>query len=244
MPEIRDVGIREIGIPPVRSVFTGLPQPIINEVPVPVTVTIGSPIVNVPGCVEANLDGPGLVDNDPNGNVVFCDGQTPSFNPIDYKPEEEPQQLTGPPEPEAPKLKDETKDTEDTEGTDKIPQTPQLPTPKIPEITIPSCKEDEEYNEQLRVCVKIEKKETIEVVEDPTFVEQYLPSAEEVTTTVTIAVAAASAAVFGKPIADLLLKLIKPAVKQVANKIQKKMGKKDLILSVAERRQLQRDLRK
>ena len=238
MPTIRDVSIREIGIPPVRSVFTGLPQPIINEVPVPVTVTIGSPIVNVPGCVEANLDGPGLVDNDPNGNVVFCDGQTPSFNPIDYKPEEEPQQLTGPPEPEAPKLKDETKDT------DKIPQTSQPPAPKIPEITIPSCKEDEEYNEELRICEKIEKEETIEIVEEPTFVEQYLPSAEEVTTTVTIAVAAASAAVFGKPLAELILKLIKPAVKQVANKIQKKMGKKDLILSVAERRQLQRDLRK
>ena len=241
MPEIRDVGIREIGIPPVRSVFTGLPQPIINEVPVPVTVTIGSPIVNVPGCVEANLDGPGLVDNDPNGNVVFCDGQTPSFNPIDYKPEEEPPQLTGPPEPEAPKLKDETKDTE---GIDKIPQTPQPSTPKIPQITIPSCKEDEEYNEELRICEKIEKEETIEVVEEPTFVDQYLPSAEEVTTTVTIAVAAASAAVFGKPIAELLLKLIKPAVKQVANKIQKRLGKKELILSVAERRQLQRDLRK
>lgn len=239
MPEIRNVDIREIGIPPVRSVFTGLPQPIINEVSVPVTVTIGSPIVNVPGCVEANLDGPGLVDNDPNGNVVFCDGQTPSFNPIDYDPEEEAPQLTGPPEPEAPKIKNETKDAEDT---DKIPQTPQ--SPKIPEITIPSCKEDEEYNEQLRICNKIEKKETIEIVEEPTFVEQYLPSAEEVTTTVTIAVAAASAAVFGKPLAELILKLIKPAVKQVANKIQKKMGKKDLILSVAERRQLQRDLKK
>lgn len=239
MPEIRDVDIREIGIPPIKSVFTGLPQPIINEVPVPVTVTIGSPIVNIPGCVEANLDGPGLVDNDSNGNVVFCDGQTPSFNPIDYDPEEEVPQLTGPPEPVAPKLKDETKDTE---GTDKIPQTSQ--SPKIPEITIPSCKEDEEYNEQLRVCKKIEKKETIEVVEEPTFVEQYLPSAEEVTTTVTIAVAAASAAVFGKPLAELILKLIKPAVKQVVSKIQKKMGKKELILSVSERRQLQRDLRK
>lgn len=243
MPKISDVSIREIGIPPIRSVFTGLPQPIINDVPVPVTVTIGSPIVNIPGCIEANLDGPGLVDDDPNGNVVFCDGQTPSFNPINYNPEEKPL-LTGPPEPKAPKLENEQKETEETENLDSIPQTPQLPTPKIPEITIPSCKEDEEYNEQLRVCVKIEKEETVEVVEEPTFVEQYLPSAKEVTTTVTIAVAAASAAVFGKPLAELILKLIKPAVKQVVNKIQKKLGKKDIILSVSERRQLQRDLRK
>ena len=52
----------------------------------PVTVTIGSPIVDVPGCVEANPNGPGLVKDDPNGNVVLCDGQVPSFNPINYEP--------------------------------------------------------------------------------------------------------------------------------------------------------------
>jgi hypothetical protein len=224
MPEIRNVNvridsIREIGIPPVRSVFTGLPEPIVKDVPVPVTVTIGTPIVNVPGCVEVNLDD---AINDPNGNVTFCDGDVPSFNPPDYDPNQ--MTLTGPPEPlaEAPKL--------DLEP----PKTPELPkTPiKTPQPTVPIVTAEEE------------KEEAIEIVEEPTFVEQYLPSAEEVTTTVTIAVAAATAAVFGKPLAELLLKLIKPAVKKVIKKLKDKVGSTEEVLSVSERRQLQRDLRK
>ena len=84
MPNIRDVKIetiKEIGVPPVRSVFTGLPEPILPQTP-PVTVTIGSPIVNVPGCIEANLDGPGLIEDDSNGNVTLCDGQVPSYKPL------------------------------------------------------------------------------------------------------------------------------------------------------------------
>ena len=221
MPEIRNVEvapIREIGVPPVRSVFTGLPEPVVNEVPVPVTVTIGTPIVNIPGCVEYNPAGPG-VDNDPNGNRVICDATTPSFNPLDYDPSE--LILTGPPEP-IPSYEGET------------PEPPQIKeTPiKNPQPTAPV------------VTVEEEKEETIEVVEEPTFVEQYLPTAEEVTTTVTIAVAAASAAVLGKPLAELLLRLIKPLVKKVVQKAKDKIGVKVEVLSVAERRQLQRDLRK
>lgn len=219
MSEIRNVEvapIREIGVPPVRSIFTGLPEPILPKTP-PVTVTIGSPIVDIPGCVEANPNGPGLVKDDPNGNVVLCDGQVPSFNPIDY----EPNQLifTGPPE-EVPKFKGKTP---------KIPNTTEVLKPKVPEIPIVTVEENEE---------------TVEIIEEQTFVEQYLPTAEEVTTTVTIAVAAATAAVFGKPIAELLLKLIKPLVKKVVQQVKNKMGVKEAVLSVSERRQLQRDLRK
>jgi len=55
-----------------------------------------------------------------------------------------------------------------------------------------------------------------------------------------IATAAAMAAVFGKPIAEFLLKLVKPAVKKVIDKINKARGKEAPILSVFERRQLQR----
>ena len=220
MPNIRDVKvtqIEEVGtipIPPVRSIFSGPPIAIPQEPPV--TVTIGTPIVNVPGCVEYN---PNNAKNDPNGNVVLCDGQTPSFNPLDYDPSE--LILTGPPEP-IPSYKGE------------IPEPPQIKeTPiKNPQPTVPIVTAEEE------------KEEAIEIVEEPTFVEQYLPSAEEVTTTVTIAVAAATAAVFGKPLAELILKLIKPLVKKVVKKAQDKIGIKAEVLSVAERRQLQRDLRK
>ena len=236
MPQINDVRIEEmsaIGIPPIKSIFTGPPISLPNSPPV--TLIIGTPIVDVPGCVEANLNGPGLVKDDPNGNVVFCDGQVPSFNPIDYDPEED-VKLTGPPEAIAPKL--------DLEGNTKIPQTPQVSIPKTPEITIPSCEIDEEYNEQFKRCEKKNNEETVEIIEEPTFVEKYLPSANEVTTTVTVAVAAATAAVFGKPLAELLLKIIRPAVKKVVQKAKDKVGVKEVVLSVSERRQLQRDLRK
>ena len=59
---------------------------------VPVTVEIGNPIVNMPGCVETNKENIGrppnenqsLVNDDPNQNVVLCDGQMPAYAPMDY----------------------------------------------------------------------------------------------------------------------------------------------------------------
>ena len=218
MPEIRDVKINEIGIPPVRSIFTGLPEPVITNVSPPVTVTIGIPIVNVPGCVEYNPNGPG-VDNDPNGNRVICDATVPSFNPIEYEPDD--MVMTGPPEP-IPSYEGDT------------PEIPVTPTLDIPPGAPPAT----------AIVNQEEKEEPVEVIEEPSFVEKYLPSAQEVSTTVTIAVAAATAAVFGKPLAELLLKLIKPAVKKIIKKAQDKIGVKEVVLSVAERRKLQRDLRK
>jgi hypothetical protein len=223
MPEIRNVQIgeiRDINIPPVRSIFTGLPEPVINNT-APLTSGLSLPIIDMPGCVETHPDGPGLIDNDSSRVMTLCDGQVPSFNPINYNPE----QLiyTGPPEP----IKGvKTKPPEAPESVE-VPYTPMLPKLDTPEISTP----------------KEEKKEEVIEVEEPGFVEKYLPTAEEVTTTVTIATAAAAAAVFGKPIAELILRLIKPAVKQVLNKVQRKFGKKN-ILSTAERRQLQKDLRK
>ena len=216
MPEIRDVKLNEISIPPVRSIFTGPPQAIPNSPPV--TVTIGSPIVDIPGCVEFNPNGPGLVDSDPAGNRVLCDGNVPSFNPIEYEPNQA--IMSGPPEP--------IPSYDETSKPLTTPPILDIPSGAPPDTAIVDKKEEK----------------SIEVVEDPTFVEQYLPSAQEVTTTVTIAVAAASAAVFGKPIADFLLKLIKPTVRKVIQKVKDKVGVTPEVLSVRERRQLQRDLRK
>ena len=224
MPEIRNVQIgeiREINIPPVHSIFTGLPEPVITNT-APLTSGLSLPIIDIPGCVETHPDGPGLIDKDSSGVMTLCDGQVPSFNPIDYNPRQ--LVFTGPP---TPTKGVKTKTPEAPENVE-VPYTPMLPKLDTPEISIP----------------KEEKKEEVIEIEEPGFVEKYLPTAEEVTTTVTIATAAAAAAVFGKPIAELILRLIKPAVKQVLNKVQKKLGKRGEILSTSQRRQLQRDLRK
>ena len=84
----------EVNIPPIRvlnvpniRVFNA---PSVPTVTVPVTVYIGKPIVDLPGCVEAHPEdegkSPSLVTDDSDGTVVLCDGQYPSFDAMDYVP--------------------------------------------------------------------------------------------------------------------------------------------------------------
>ena len=92
--DIRNVEIRDINVPRWMTSPPRLPSA------PPVTVEIGVPIIDIPGCVEAHLDNKKgtndkLVEDDPDGARVFCDGNMPSFNPIDYNPEE--LQYTQPP---------------------------------------------------------------------------------------------------------------------------------------------------
>ena len=210
----------DIDIPPVRSIFTGLPEPVINNT-TPITLTLGVPIVDMPGCVEVHPDEPGLIDDDPNGVITLCDGQVPSFNPIDYNPKQI--IFTGPPEPiSGVKIKPDKKPE-----TTEVPYDSLLPKLNTPEISIPAIKK---------------KEEIVEIKRDSSFIEKYLPEAEEVATTVIIATAAATAAVLGKPIAELILRIIKPTIRKVINKIQKKLRKNVNMLSTSERRQLQRNL--
>lgn len=219
MPEIPNIKVEQIEqvgtsqIPLVKSIFSGPPLAIPQQPPI--TVTLGTPIVDVPGCVEYN---PNNSKNDPNGNIVLCDGQYPSFKPIDYSPKD--MVLSGPPEP-IPAYKS---------GDSKVPKV--IETPTTPKISIPDNTKTEEKKEEVSIEIK-----------DPTFTDQYLPSTEEVITTVVIAVAASTSALFAKPLAKLLLKLIKPTIKKVIVIVKDKIGTKVKVLSVAERRQLQREAR-
>ena len=67
-------------------------DPVVTGLTVPVTVSAGKPIVNIPGCVKAHKDGGGknknLVDDDPKGVMTYCDGSQPSFSPMDYNSDE------------------------------------------------------------------------------------------------------------------------------------------------------------
>jgi len=68
-----------------------------------------------------------------------------------------------------------------------------------------------------------------------------LPSAGSVMTTGGIAVVATASALAAKPLADLLLKVVKPTVKKVMKKIAAIRGKTPEVLSVRDRRDLQRE---
>ena len=92
MADIRDVDIRDVEVRDIRIPSWMTNQPRLPSAP-PVTVEVGVPVIDIPGCVEAHIDNKKgtndkLVEDDPDGTRVFCDGNMPSFNPINYNPEE------------------------------------------------------------------------------------------------------------------------------------------------------------
>ena len=96
----------------------------------PVTMEIGTPIVNIPGCVEAHKDNQenvNLKNVDDKGTMTLCDAGTPSYSPIDYdankiKLEQEPPKPPAYKPPEA-------------------PAAPEAPAPQVPktEAPMPEC---------------------------------------------------------------------------------------------------------
>ena len=89
MSEIPKININPIQTPKVRIWQITPPESL--DIAVPVTVPLGFPIINMPGCVESRKDSrenSALLTNDPKGNVIFCDAEYPSYRAMDYTPEE------------------------------------------------------------------------------------------------------------------------------------------------------------
>ena len=245
IPDIRlnNLRIRDVNIPEVPRWMSSDP-PIALPVFPPVTTEIGTPIVNIPGCVEAHKDSDrntNLKNEDDKGTMTLCDAGTPSYYPIDYdatrlKLEQEPPKppaYKAPPKPEAPQAQ-----------TPQVPKTeesmPECPT-RAQQLKDPVGK-IVEGNRKL-VAYEMVGKECLPVFEDlsiPDQIIQNIPSPGMVTTTASIAVVATSSALLAKPLADLLLKVVKPVVKKVMKKIAALRGKKIPPQSVQEKRAEQR----
>ena len=235
--DIRNVEVRDINVP---SWMTTPPR--IPSAP-PVTVQVGVPVIDIPGCVEAHIDNKRgtndkLTEDDPDGARVFCDGNMPSFNPINYNPEELKYEQ---PPPKPPVV--------------RPPETPAPP--KVPKDAVPKTEEKEEVecpppnalrigdvaqNQKERVSgYELQNGICVTLYEDIPLTEQYLPAPQVAATTAVIAVTATSSALLAKPLADLLLKVFKPVIKKVITKVSKLRGKKVKIESLKERRDLQRE---
>ena len=221
---------------------------------VPVTEVIGTPIVNMPGCVKVHKENVKqrsknkmLVDDDPKGNTVLCDAGAPYYDPVEYdsrelmwrdlNPEsnETPEGIdTG--EPPAPEIPD-APPTPDTNvgGAEGPVECPPPNARRIGDLNQAGTEKVTGYKltPDGKICET--QWETL------SFTEQYLPSIPIVSTTATIAVVATSSALLAKPLADLLLKVVKPVVKKVVAKVKKVLGKKEKILSLRERQLAQRD---
>ena len=240
---IRISDIRDVNINMMPDWLTNPPQAI--PIYPPVTSQVGVPIINIPGCVESHRDSSEnqtLKEEDKDGVRVFCDAGTPSYNPIDYDPRRLKITTEGPPPP--PIIPPDT----------KTPETPATPTPPKTDAALAECpsRAQELKNPVGKILEGNKKitgyetvgKECLPVFENltiPDQIVQNIPSAGMITVTASIAVVATTSALLAKPLADLLLKVVKPTVKKVVKKIAALRGKTPPVLSSAERRAEQRD---
>ena len=234
MSEIPEIKLRGGDIDIIKIPFTPeylLEPPQAIPIYPPVSSEIGVPIVDMPGCVEAHEveENNMLETDDPKGVKVYCDAGMPSYNPMDYSPDQLDYEYEAPvppvgnterPEAEAPEIpKDAT--------TTKIecPTEAQELTQPVGTLTDSGTKKITEYRLVGTQCIPIK--------EDITITDQIIkgiPSTNQVTTTASIAVVATAAAAA----TPLLLRAVKPIVKQIIKRVKKLLGKEPPKLSANE----------
>jgi hypothetical protein len=185
-----------------------------------------------------------LVNDDPKGQTTLCDAGMPYYQPPDYDYRELSWQTVY-------MEQDQEPEGVDTETPDApVPDTPNPPPTEPPEgdpecpgpldlrlgAVGPNQKEKVVGHELQPDPNNLNKKICVTLYEDIGIVEQYLPSAQVVVTTATIASVAASSALLAKPLADLLLKVVKPAVKKVIGKVNAILGKTPYQMTESEKK--------
>ena len=211
MSEINDINVRQVK--PIQTFIINSPR--VPTVNVPVQLNMGFPVVNIPGCVEARRsnENENLVNTDPDGNLILCDAQYPSYDAMNYVPEElvftedsKPQRFK---EPETP--------AQDTPPPQKVADCPPPDAPEIGTKIEDGKKEIIGYQLVGNRCVTQYKKLTMKQR-----IIDAVPSPPQVVSTTGITLIATSAALS----TPILLKAVKPLVKQVVNKVKKLLGKK------------------
>ena len=229
---IRPVGNNYIGIRPIQHNWVYSPYSAI-PIEVPVTTLIGTPIVNMPGCVKVNKENAKnpanknkqLVNDDPKQNVVLCDGGMPYYEPPEY---------------DARELSWQTVYVEPEEaggidaGEPLTPPSPDVEPPKTPgdnkkEVECPPKNarrigdRNQKGDEQVKEYKLTPDGLICETIWEPVpTVEQFVPNAGQVSTTAAIAVIATASAAA----TPLLLRVIKPIIKKATDFVKKKFGKK------------------
>jgi len=224
IPEIGVETVNTVNIPRIQA--PGIYHYVPHTQTVPFILNIGSPVVNMPGCVKYHPDAadnretPNLKEDDSNGTRVLCDADYPTYDAMDYTPEDlliyretPPPKVQPPPEIDPP----EVPPTGDL-GKKEI----ECPAPNQPRVGDLTQKGDEKV-----VGHEIQNGQCVVLYEPTTTVEKFLPSTNQVSTTASIAVVATAAAAA----TPLLLRVVKPVVKKLITTIQKKLGKEPPKLS-------------
>jgi len=233
MDPIEEINIPQIVIPQLdgRSWMYQIPS-VPNNDP-PVTIQLGFPIVELPGCVEAHPDNKigtnnlpldrDLVNDDPNGVTVLCpNGEYPSYDALNYEPEQIIPTTPAPPPPVAPPAP-EIPDTGSIIPPEKTP----CPGPsqlRVGDVT-------QSGDERVVGHRLLDDGKTCETLYEPTSViEKYLPPLNQASTVTSLAIVATA----GAAATPLLIRIIKPVVKKIWVAIQKKLGKDVKRLTQAE----------
>ena len=230
MSPINEIEIPNITIPNVVS-----DQQWLNSIPnipsnhPPVTTNIGFPIVEIPGCVKMHKDNQDkitglpfdkdLVNQDPKGTTTLCPhGEYPSYEAMEYTPEQLIIQREIPPPPVEPPPEIEPPEIPDTGDLGKKEDVP-CPGPGNLRLGDLTQSGDErvvghKLSDDGKLC------ETL--YEPTTPIEKFIPSTNQATNALAIAVIATA----GATATPIILRIVKPILTKIWKTIQKKTGKK------------------
>jgi len=220
--EIPKIGVDPIGVEPIRTYVIDVP--VVNPPNVPINVPIGFPVIEMP-CVRArrSIENDALIDNDPDGNLILCPAQTPSYEPMNYDPlqlvpikDEEPQRYEQPEIPPAAEVPEAQPEACPPDGA------PEIGT-KVEENT----KQIIKYELVGNRCVTRYKKLSVQQQ-----IIDAIPTVPQVVKTGGITLVATTAALS----TPLLLKAVKPIIKQIVNRVKKILGKKVKRPNLSEKR--------
>ena len=205
-------------------------EPNVNHLTPPVVLNIGNPIIDMPGCVKAHQDNQyhksglpvdrNLVEDDPDQAMTVCDATIPSYDAMNYEPENLTFIQEAPVPPVAPPPDTPQPDVTPPEIPEKEEiECPAPNQPRVGDLTQDGSEKVVGHELQGTTCVVL--------YEPTTAVEKYLPSTNQVSVTAAIAVVATASAAA----TPLLLRVIKPIIKKLTTTIQKKLGKKPYVPS-------------
>jgi len=232
---IKDITIRDVRVPNWMT-----RQPTVDHLVPPVIIHIGNPIVNIPGCVKAHQDNQfhvtglpkdrNLVNQDSDRAMIVCDAEVPSYDAMNYEPEQLIITREAPVPPVAPPPVPETEVP--STGDLKVEKDPDCPGPGNLRVGDTTQSGDERVvGHQLIQDPANPAKKICETLYEPTSaLEKYLPPPNQAATVTALAVVATA----GAAATPLLIRIIRPAVKKLWTTIQKKLGKNVRELSKSE----------
>ena len=229
--------IEEINIPLIQQIGSRSWMYTIPSVPnndPPVTLQLGFPIVELPGCVETHQDNKiganrlpldrDLVNDDPNGVTILCpNGEYPSYDAMNFEAVQAVPTTAEPPPPVAPPAP-EIPDTGKV-----VPPEKEVPCPGPNQLRVGDVTQS--GDERVVGHRLLGDGKTCETLYEPTTaVEKFLPPLNQASTVTALAVFATA----GAAATPLLIRVIRPVIKKLWATIQKKIGKEVKRPSMAE----------